>query len=432
MSSPTKESTNNRLADGLATLKKHIDVNLSDRLGSGAFGNVYAAAWKQQSDQKLAVKVVDASRLSVKARHQLCREIVLHTQCSHPNILRCLGAYELEGRSSSLHLVLSRAAGDLGTAMRNGASSAVKLLAPRLTSQLLRALAHLHDECSIVHADVKPSNLLLSFDGTLQLCDLGAAARIDSGRGGRSTIVGSPAYTAPEVVAIGHLGLEIGGASYSFPADLWSVGVVLVELLTAGASLPFAAEPRDAAAQPSAICFRPPRLEPASAFSASARSLVLRLLSKQAYLRPTATEALEEYASYLQQPHAVKVQQRGQEQAPEQAQEQQQEEKPAVAVAHTVGADEQPAQQASEALQTCLACLAQSDEGSFCLEAPAESAGEFGSGMLSPPPPPPPPGLARSSEAGDDSSSVDDSSPMSLPSWTSSMVDGGSPESDLS
>jgi serine/threonine protein kinase len=142
--------------------------------------------------------------------------------------------------------------------------------------------------------DVKPSNLLLSpepHSAALVLCDLGAAARVDSG--GRTTLVGSPAYTAPEVVVISHLGLELscGEVGYSHACDTWSAGVVLVELLSG--QLPFPAELRDATAQPAAIVFRPPRLEPASVFERDARSIILALLTKQAYLRPSAAEALQ-------------------------------------------------------------------------------------------------------------------------------------------
>ena len=119
-------------------------------------------------------------------------------------------------------------------------------------------LAHLFGQ-RVLYRDFKPSNLLLDGDGTLQLCDLGAAARVPGH--GRSTLVGSPAYLAPEAVAITHLALQQCGAGYSTPADVWSAGIVLVELLSG--SLAFPASPLDAAAQPSAILFRPPALEPA-------------------------------------------------------------------------------------------------------------------------------------------------------------------------
>jgi len=199
----------------------------------------------------------------------------------------------------------------------------VQVLAWRLVVQLLRALAHLHEQ-DIVHSDLKPSNLLLSHDGHLKLCDLGAAARVAVR--GRTTLVGSPAYLAPEVVAIDHLGLEPGGATYGTPSDIWSVGVLLVEMLSGG-RLPFPAVPRDPAAQPAAVCFRPPILEPTSAFPAPARSLVMRLLAKQGYLRPSAEEALLACSG----------------------------------LADATSGDSPPSErEALEALQTCMGCLAES------------------------------------------------------------------------
>ena len=104
--------------------------------------------------------------------------------------------------------------------------------------------------------------------------------------------MGAPAYRAPEIVAIGVLGLV--GAVYSFPADLWSCGVLLVELLTG--KLPFPACPRDTAEQQAAICFRAPTLNTPGTnehICPEAHSLALALLSKMAYLRPTAAEALD-------------------------------------------------------------------------------------------------------------------------------------------
>lgn len=270
-------------------LKARIKVDYDTRLGEGAFGTVYAAAFAGDhaaagaaEAAPICVKAVSTAKLSSRCVLQLRRELALHAQVRHAHILPMLGAYQHS--PTTLHLVLRRARGDLAVALRH-APAAVRTLAPRLLAQLLRALEHLHGD-DVVHSDVKPGNCLLDGEGSLLLCDLGAAARI--GGGGRSTLVGSPAYLAPEVVAIGHLGLQVsGGATYAYAADLWSAGVVLVEALSG--ALPFPAEPRDAAAQPAAICFRPPRLPDDAC--AEGRSLALQLLAKQAYLRPTAAEA---------------------------------------------------------------------------------------------------------------------------------------------
>jgi len=280
-----------------ALLQRNLCIDLSAVLGEGCFGTVYAArhvggnAWGS-----LAVKIIPSASLSAKARGQLEKEVALQAQLTHPHIVGLVGAYS---RAGSLHLVMKAHAGDVGALLRRpDAQPLLRLAAPLLIGALLAALQYLHDEQHIVHADLKPSNLLVDERGTLLLCDLGAAARVDTGR---STLLGAPAYLAPEVVVISHLGLL--DSKYSFPADMWSCGIILAEMLTG--SLPFAACARDLAAQQAAICFRPPALgnDSQPAISRAARSLVLSLLAKQPYLRPTAAEALE--APFCREPEVV-------------------------------------------------------------------------------------------------------------------------------
>lgn len=413
MSSPTCI-----LAVGSA-LRPQIKIDRSLVLGTGAFGSIYAANWRDdKSDAALAVKVVDHSTLSAKAQAQLKREVELHMSVDNQFLLRCHGAYEADSRT--MHLVLDRMVGDVASAIRVTAPS-VRTLAPRLLGELLHALHHLHESAGIVHADIKPANLLLDEHAALRLCDLGAACRLQQGAGGRTTLVGSPAYLAPEVVAISHLGLDVsGGASYAHSADVWSSGVCLVEMLTGG-GLPFAAEPRDPAAQPSAICFRPPALVPAGAFSARARAVALRLLAKQSYLRPSAREVLEDEGAF---------------------------EGGAAGEHGYLRHDPAQAESMQAAARACVAALAA--RGADELEPLfARSAA-----ICSPtPPPPPPPGpistpvsggahgqyggggkerghvadeattTPMGSSSGGSSGATDDESPMSLPSWTSSLVE---------
>ena len=213
---PAEGAAARLLRDGAATLRPKVVVDVARPLGAGAFGDVCAASWAEPPEDgaEIVVKVVRRAGLSQKARLQLDREIVLHAELPpHPGVIPMLGAYEA-ARGDTLHLVLRAAVGDCATALAAGAPLA--RLAPRLAADLLGAVAHLHAH-EIVHSDLKPANLLLDRRCRLQLCDLGAAARIADG-GGRSTLVGSPAYLAPEVVAITHLGLQTCNAGYSFAA----------------------------------------------------------------------------------------------------------------------------------------------------------------------------------------------------------------------
>ena len=389
VNAPQSDATSILVA-GRNALRPRVVIDYTNSLGGGAFGDVYAATFKDAPENLLAVKVVKEDGLSEKAKAQLRREVALHTTIDMDYILKCHGAYD---HQSSLHLVLDRCAGDVASAMRSArGAAAISVLTPRLMRQLFLALQHLHDDAvGVVHSDVKPSNLLLdAATGDLRLCDLGAAARVHNG--GRSTLVGSPAYTAPEVVAIAHLGLDISsGATYNFSVDVWSAGIVLVEMLTAGNTLPFPSEPRDPSAQPAAICFKPPNLEPSSAFTPAARSLTLRLLAKQSYLRPSAEEVVRD---------------------------------------EDAAADDgflrsgKPTEAEAKAVAVVLDCLAtHADDGVAARLADACV-------LVSPPPPPPPQRERQGGTTTEGSSSpeAEDCSPMSVPSlvsWASSLVDGG-------
>ena len=89
------------------------------------------------------------------------------------------------------------------------------------TAMVLSALAHLH--CNgLIHRDVKPENLVLDGEGYLRLVDLGLCRPLAHPAERAYTLCGTPEYTAPEVLR---------GSGHGKEADLWSVGVLLFELL---------------------------------------------------------------------------------------------------------------------------------------------------------------------------------------------------------
>jgi cGMP-dependent protein kinase len=93
-------------------------------------------------------------------------------------------------------------------------------------AQLLHIIETLHDKC-FIYRDLKPENVMVGGDGFLKLIDLGTCKRLN-GTEKTFTMIGTPNYMAPETLA---------GKGYSFPVDLWSLGIVLYEFM--GGFVPF-------------------------------------------------------------------------------------------------------------------------------------------------------------------------------------------------
>ena len=101
------------------------------------------------------------------------------------------------------------------------------------TAQILRGLLHLHNH-GVVHRDVKAANVLLSsVGGFVKLCDFGCLKNMEGAASGSGTVVntlvGSPNWMAPEVVAFGHHANKCGPSS-----DIYSVGCTVSEILNEG------------------------------------------------------------------------------------------------------------------------------------------------------------------------------------------------------
>ena len=145
----------------------------------------------------------------------------------------------------------------------------------RLAAEVCGGLDHAH-AAGLVHRDIKPHNLLLGRDGVVKIADFGIAHAADgSFLTGAGTVLGSAAYLAPE---------QARGEAVSPASDVYSLGVVLYELLTA--RTPYAAEtlPELIAQQTAGSPPAPSRL--ADDVPAPLDKLVLACLSRDPKRRP--------------------------------------------------------------------------------------------------------------------------------------------------
>ncbi|XP_075262638.1 serine/threonine-protein kinase D3-like isoform X2 [Convolutriloba macropyga] len=194
----------------------YYQIVTDEVLGSGQFGVVYAGVHRL-SRREVAVKVIDKLRFPTKQEAQLKNEVAILRNISHPGIVTFEQMFETVER---VFVVMEKLKGDM---LEMILSSQKGRLSERITrflvAQILAALKFLHS-INTVHCDLKPENVLLSSDDSfpqVKLCDFGFA-RIIEEKSFRRSVVGTPAYLAPEVLR---------NKGYNKSLDMWSVGVII-------------------------------------------------------------------------------------------------------------------------------------------------------------------------------------------------------------
>ena len=160
-------------------------------------------------------------------RQRFVREARSAAGLSHPNAVAVFDAGEAD---DLLYLVMEFVDGRTLADLLAEQGPFDPAQATEIITPVLAALGHAH-AAGIVHRDVKPSNIMVSDDGTVKLLDFGIARRFDDLAGAitvEGQMVGTPKYLAPE---------QIEGGPVSPATDLYAVGVVLFEMLTG--SVPF-------------------------------------------------------------------------------------------------------------------------------------------------------------------------------------------------
>uniref|UniRef100_A0A8C7XEE7 protein kinase C n=1 Tax=Oryzias sinensis TaxID=183150 RepID=A0A8C7XEE7_9TELE len=185
-------------------------------LGSGQFGVVYGGKHRK-TGRDVAVKVIDKLRFPTKQESQLRNEVAILQSLRHLGIVNLECMFETPEK---VFVVMEKLHGDM---LEMILSSEKGRLPERLTkfliTQILLALRHLHFK-NIVHCDLKPENVLLASADPfpqVKLCDFGFA-RIIGEKSFRRSVVGTPAYLAPEVLL---------NQGYNRSLDMWSVGVIM-------------------------------------------------------------------------------------------------------------------------------------------------------------------------------------------------------------
>lgn len=194
------------------------DFRFVKELGQGRFGKVVKAK-ERHTNYTVALKILHKSQLSkLNAEVQLRREIEIQSELDHPNILRLYGFFYDENR---IYLILEYApGGELYKKLKSAGGTFDERRAARYTYALASAIRHCHSK-GVIHRDIKPENLLLDADDNLKIADFGWSVHaVRNNR--RGTVCGTLDFLAPEMCE---------GQRYDASVDVWSIGVLLYEML---------------------------------------------------------------------------------------------------------------------------------------------------------------------------------------------------------
>ena len=206
------------------------DYRIHELIGEGGMGLVYAAEQLQPIKRRVALKII---KLGMDTREVIARfesERQALALMEHPNVARILDAGATsDGRP---YFVMDYVP---GVAITTYADQAKLSLTARLHLflEVCDAIQHAHQK-GIIHRDLKPSNILVnSVDGnaTAKVIDFGVAKTLTQRLSDKTVytklghFIGTPRYMSPEQAEMGALGVDIR-------SDIYSLGVILFELLT--------------------------------------------------------------------------------------------------------------------------------------------------------------------------------------------------------
>ena len=189
------------------------------KIGAGGMANVYLAE-DQELGRRVAIKILnDRHANDEQFVERFRREAKNAAALSHPNIVSIYDRGEAEG---TYYIAMEYLEGRSLKELIVGRGPAPVNVAIEYARQILSALRFAHRH-GIVHRDIKPHNVLVDGEGRVKVTDFGIARAGTSQMTEAGSIVGTAQYLSPE---------QARGANVDQRSDLYSLGVVLYELLT--------------------------------------------------------------------------------------------------------------------------------------------------------------------------------------------------------
>jgi len=191
---------------------------LYETIGAGQYGKVYRAK-NQKNGETVAIKVIPLEKFNnvPKLEEFTTNEIKTLSRINNPNVVKFI---EMLKTANNTYLVYEYCDGGTLEDVLQEKHHLSEAESLKYFKQLINAFQSIYKE-NILHRDLKPSNILFH-NNVVKIADFGFCKKMTGPTELTFTMVGSPIYMAPEILK---------GYPYNIKSDIWSLGVVLYEML---------------------------------------------------------------------------------------------------------------------------------------------------------------------------------------------------------
>ncbi|KAJ3288609.1 Serine/threonine-protein kinase plk4 [Rhizoclosmatium sp. JEL0117] len=201
------------------------DYELGSIIGRGGFAIVHQAVSKHPASygHEVAIKIIDKAIMNQSnLSERVATELQIHSTLSHPSILHLYTHFQSH---SHVYLVTELCTnGELYRYIqrRQNGPYLSEAEARGVMEEIVKGVLYLHSN-GIIHRDLKLANVLITRDYHVKIADFGLAVKLNNPEGEQKTMCGTPNYISPEIVS---------RQPYGLSSDLWSLGCMLVTILT--------------------------------------------------------------------------------------------------------------------------------------------------------------------------------------------------------
>jgi mitogen-activated protein kinase kinase kinase 1 len=207
-------------------------------MGRGANGSVYSVLLTNGSTIAMKEVGLAGSHQEISDQtHDVEQEMKMLSTLRHVNIVMYYGAV-VDNDNMQIKLFMELiSGGSLGSLVRNQRERLSEEPVKRFMIQIVEGLAFMHER-GFVHRDLKSDNVLIdTASGRIKLTDFGTAKSVGNMTKGAQTVIGTPLFMAPEIIApmmVDKEEVHPDEVGYGKKADVWSLGIMAAELLDKG------------------------------------------------------------------------------------------------------------------------------------------------------------------------------------------------------